>query len=167
MESARETRDIAVERLGQVGLHFNMSKCRFFTFIRKPPKRMEDWWDQTERHDGLLVPGRPYCAESDEMDFHFGGMDQVLPVGETLIHGSVRYPLSRRDYGGTGTDRKAAHEKAQVVQPTGQAANVVLHRCVAVQATHFSLLCFVPEVTKRVAEAIHMRVVKAFAKIND
>ena len=41
--------------------------------------------DQAERHAGLLVAGRPYCAESDEMDFDFGGVEQVLPVGEILI----------------------------------------------------------------------------------
>ena len=47
------------------------------------------------------------------MEFDFVGMDHVLPVGEreSLIHGSVRYPLSRPDYGVTGTDKKAAHKK--------------------------------------------------------
>ena len=127
---------------------------------------MEDWWDQAERHDGLLVTGRPYCGDSDEIDFDFGGMDHLLLIRLSFMAAfAIRCQDDIMD--ALEPTEKAAHEKAEVRQPAGQAANVVLHRCVAVQAAHFSLLCFVPEVTKRVAEAIDMRVVKAFSKIND
>ena len=126
---------------------------------------MENWWDQAERHDGLLTVGRPYCAESDEMDFEFGGAHQVFPVGET----SFMTAFANRCQDKTMEALEPIEmllTTAQVGQLARQAANVVLHHCVAAKGARL-LRRLLPEVTTRVAEANDKRVMRSFAKIND
>ena len=50
---------------------------------------VHNYQNDAERPDGLLIAGRPYCAENDEVDFDFGGVDQVFPAGE-IVCDSVR-----------------------------------------------------------------------------
>ena len=46
-----------------VGLRLNMTKCTIYTPSQVAPPGMEDWWEQTKRHDGLIRAGRPHSIE--------------------------------------------------------------------------------------------------------
>ena len=35
------------------------------------PSGMEDWWEQTKRHDGLIIAGRPYSIEEECLETKF------------------------------------------------------------------------------------------------
>ena len=80
--AAENARQLAREKLAAVGLRLNMTKCMIYTPSQVAPPGMEDWWEQTKRHDGLIIAGRPYSIEEESLKTNFEGVGTVFPEGE-------------------------------------------------------------------------------------
>ena len=59
-----------------------MTKCMIYTPSQAAPPGMEDWWEQTKRHDGLIIAGRPHSIEEESLETNFERVGTVFPIGE-------------------------------------------------------------------------------------
>ena len=81
-KAAENARQLAKDKLAAVGLRLNMTKCMTYTPSQVAPPGVEDWWEQTKRHDGLIIAGRPRSNEEESLETNFEGVGTVFPVGE-------------------------------------------------------------------------------------
>ena len=89
--------------LAAVGLRLNMHLVMIFTPSQVAPPGMEDWWEQTKRHDGLIIAGRPYSIEEKSLETNFEGVGTVFPVGGKQTPGRLRRNCENQDSDGAGT----------------------------------------------------------------
>ena len=113
---------------------------------------MEDWWEQTKRHDGLIIAGRPYGIEEESLETRFEDVGTVFPVGENkfledFTETSKTKIVTALEPLGQLTAR------AQVGQPARQAANALLHHCAAAKAAHL-LRTLPPHSTGELAKTV-------------
>ena len=66
--AAKYARQLAKEKLEEVGLRLNMTKCMIYTPSQVVPPGMENWWEQTKRHDGLIIAGRSYSIVGESLE---------------------------------------------------------------------------------------------------
>ena len=100
-EAAENARQLAREKLAAVGLRLNMTKCMIYTPSQVAPPGMEDWWEQTKRHDGFIIDGRPYSIEEESLATNLEGVGTMFPVGENP--GRLRRNCENQDSDGVGT----------------------------------------------------------------
>ena len=100
---------------------------------QKANRGMGHWWEQAARHDGLLTAGRP-CSENVEVDFYFGGADQVFLAGETSFMTAFTTCCQDKIMQALAATEQLLTE-AQVGQPARQAAKVMFVRCLAAKAS--------------------------------
>ena len=81
-KAAENARQLAKEKLAAVGLRLNMTKCMIYTPSQVAPPGMEDWWEQTVRHNGLIIAGRQYSTDEESLETSPEGVGTVFPVGE-------------------------------------------------------------------------------------
>ena len=76
-----------------------MTKSMIYTPSQVAPPGKEDWWEQTKRHDDLIIAGRPYSIDEECLETGFDGVGTVSPVGGSLC----RKCEKKQDSDGTGT----------------------------------------------------------------
>ena len=131
-EAGETARQLARGKLAAVGLRLNTTKCMIYTLSQVAPPGMEDCWEQTKRHDGLIIAGRPYSIEEESLETSFEG---VGTVGENKFVEDFAETVKTKIV----TALKPLEQltaRAQVGQPARQAANVLLHHCAAAKAAH-------------------------------
>ena len=75
-----------------------------YTPSQVAPPGMEERWEQTKRHDGFIIAGKPYSIDEESLETGFYGVGTEFPVGEnTKIWKTSQKTLSKHDSDGTGT----------------------------------------------------------------